>query len=84
MHWMCGVRSPVRGRLPQTIHATRLPIPHCHSDALFTFYWRSEFIRKKQVGFFDDKVGPIALAVIVASALLAIFVAAIRDLVAHA
>lgn len=27
--------------------------------ALFTFYWRSEFIRRKQVGFFDDKVrGP--------------------------
>lgn len=25
--------------------------------ALFTFYWRSEFIRRKQVGFFDDKVG---------------------------
>lgn len=24
--------------------------------ALFTFYWRSEFIRRKQVGFFDDKV----------------------------
>ncbi len=23
--------------------------------ALFTFYWRSEFIRRKQVGFFDDK-----------------------------
>ena len=33
--------------------------------ALFTFYWRSEFIRKKQVGFFDDKVGPVTVACVV-------------------
>lgn len=47
--------------------------------ALFTFYWRSEFIRKKQVGFFDDKVGPITVAVIVGLSLLAIFISALRD-----
>lgn len=33
--------------------------------ALFTYEWRSRFMRKKHVGFFDDKVGPITLAVIV-------------------
>jgi len=47
--------------------------------ALFTFYWRSEFIRKKQIGFFDDKVGPVAVALIVEVALVAIFFSALRD-----
>eukprot|EP00887_Chlorella_sp_A99_P006188 scaffold3.g6188.t1 len=48
--------------------------------ALFTFYFRSEFIRKKQVGFFDDKVGPITVAVVVALSLTAIFISALKDL----
>mmetsp|Transcript_2648 Transcript_2648/g.5384 ORF Transcript_2648/g.5384 Transcript_2648/m.5384 type:complete len:168 (-) Transcript_2648:136-639(-) len=48
--------------------------------ALFTFYWRSEFIRKKQIGFFDDKVGPVTLALIVEIALLCILFAALKDL----
>lgn len=47
--------------------------------ALFTFYWRSEFIRKKQIGFFDDKVGPVTVALIVECALVVILVAALRD-----
>jgi len=47
--------------------------------ALFTFYWRSEFIRKKQIGFFDDKVGPVAVALIVEIALVSIFFSALRD-----
>ena len=48
--------------------------------ALFTFYWRSEFIRRKQIGFFDDKVGPIVVALVVMASLSLITVAAIRDL----
>lgn len=47
--------------------------------ALFTFYWRSEFIRKKQIGFFDDKVGPVAVALIVEIALVSILISALRD-----
>lgn len=49
--------------------------------ALFTFYWRSEFIRRKQVGFFDDKVGPVTLAIVVMASLTLIMLAAIKDLV---
>ena len=48
--------------------------------ALFTFYWRSEFIRKKQIGFFDDKVGPVTVALIVETALVVILLAAMRDI----
>jgi uncharacterized membrane protein YidH (DUF202 family) len=47
--------------------------------ALFTFEWRSKFMNKKQVGFFDDKVGPITLASIVFITLLAITVMAFID-----
>lgn len=49
--------------------------------ALFIFYWRSEFIRKKQIGFFDDKVGPVAVALIVEVALLIIIASALKDVV---
>jgi len=48
--------------------------------ALFTFYWRSEYIRKKQIGFFDDKVGPVSVALVVEVALLVILFAALRDI----
>ena len=41
----------------ELITLTLLPISIAMiAYALFTFYWRSEFIRRKQVGFFDDKV----------------------------
>lgn len=48
--------------------------------ALFIFYWRSEFIRKKQIGFFDDKIGPVTLALIVEAALIMIIFSAVRDI----
>lgn len=48
--------------------------------AIFTFYWRSEFIRKKQVGFFDDKVGPLTVALLVMICLSVIYFAAMRDI----
>jgi len=49
--------------------------------ALFTFYWRSEFIRRKQVGFFDDKVGPLSVALLVMVSLIIIYLSALRDVV---
>lgn len=47
--------------------------------ALFTFEWRAKFMAKKQVGFFDDEVGPITLASIVLVTLVAITVMAFID-----
>ncbi|KDD73383.1 hypothetical protein H632_c2235p0 [Helicosporidium sp. ATCC 50920] len=48
--------------------------------ALFTFYFRSESIRRKTVGFFDDKLGPITIAIVILLSLMAIFIAAVRDI----
>lgn len=50
--------------------------------ALFTYEWRSRFMHKKQVGFFDDKVGPITLACIVMITLVAITIMAFIDVLA--
>jgi uncharacterized membrane protein YidH (DUF202 family) len=47
--------------------------------ALFTYTWRARFMQKKQVGFFDDHVGPIALACIVLLTLVAVTVMALID-----
>ncbi|KAH7618884.1 putative Vacuolar transporter chaperone 1 [Nannochloris sp. 'desiccata'] len=64
----------------QLMTLTMLPISICMiAYALFTFYWRSEFIRKKQIGFFDDKIGPVTVALVVEVALLIIMFSAIRD-----
>jgi nitrogen fixation-related uncharacterized protein len=77
--------APARGAISQgTVHLiTMLLLPvsiAMIAYAMFTFYWRSEFIRKKQVGFFDDKVGPITLAVVVEVCLLVIIAAAFKDI----
>jgi uncharacterized membrane protein YidH (DUF202 family) len=50
--------------------------------ALFSFYNRSENIRKKQVGFFDDQIGPVVVALVVEGALMFILFSALRDLFA--
>lgn len=47
--------------------------------ALFTFVWRSKFMRRKQIGFFDDKVGPITVAVLVLLTLVVVFTIAFVD-----
>lgn len=47
--------------------------------ALFTFYWRSQLMRKKQMGFFDDRVGPITLACVVLFTLLLMTYMALVD-----
>ena len=54
--------AQARGGISQStvelITLTMLPISIAMiAYALFTFYWRSEFMRRKQIGFFDDKVG---------------------------
>lgn len=76
--------SPHKGgisqRTVQLITVLTLPIAIIMiAYALFTFYWRSEFIRRKQVGFFDDKVGPVSVALIVELALFVILMAALKD-----
>jgi hypothetical protein len=47
--------------------------------ALFTFEYRSRFMHKKQMGMYDDKVGPTTIAVLVFLTLFTIFVLAIYD-----
>lgn len=47
--------------------------------ALFTYEWRSRFMHKKQIGFFDDKVGPITVSILVLLTLIVIFVVALID-----
>ena len=74
-----------RGGISQTtvqlMTLTTLPIAiFMIAYALFTFYWRSEFIRKKQIGFFDDKVGPVAVAIVVEIVLLLIMFSAVHDI----
>lgn len=47
--------------------------------ALFQYENRSRFMQRKQVGFFDDRVGPVALAGIVLITLLLITAIAFVD-----
>ena len=47
--------------------------------ALFQYENRSRFMQRKQVGFFDDRVGPVALAGIVLLTLVLISVIAFVD-----
>lgn len=42
--------------------------------ALFTFIWRAKLIARKQVGQFDDRVGPLALCGAVVGALTIILI----------
>mmetsp|Transcript_6679 Transcript_6679/g.19222 ORF Transcript_6679/g.19222 Transcript_6679/m.19222 type:complete len:157 (+) Transcript_6679:440-910(+) len=47
--------------------------------ALYIYYMRSVFLEKKQYGFFDDKLGPVVLCVLIMLALSTIMVVAIID-----
>ncbi|GAX86125.1 hypothetical protein CEUSTIGMA_g13538.t1 [Chlamydomonas eustigma] len=49
--------------------------------ALFTYEWRVWFLRKKQMGFFDDRVGPSTVAALVLITLLIIFSIAFVDFI---
>jgi hypothetical protein len=48
--------------------------------ALFTYEWRVYFLRKKQMGFWDDRVGPVTVAVAVFLTLFTILMIAGVDL----
>ena len=48
--------------------------------ALFTYEWRCYFLRKKQMGFWDDRVGPVTVAVMVFLTLITILTIAFVDL----
>mmetsp|Transcript_16369 Transcript_16369/g.34210 ORF Transcript_16369/g.34210 Transcript_16369/m.34210 type:complete len:100 (+) Transcript_16369:3-302(+) len=47
--------------------------------ALFTYEFRSKFLRKKQMGFFDDRFGPSIVAILVLLTLCVVFVMAVWD-----
>ena len=47
--------------------------------ALYTYEYRSRFMHKKQVGFFDDQFGPIAIAAIVLLTMITITIMGFID-----
>eukprot|EP00798_Chlamydomonas_sp_ICE-L_P028056 gene28056-31157_t len=47
--------------------------------ALFTYEWRSRSMKKKLVGFVEDKVGPVTVAVLVLITLIVIFFISLVD-----
>ena len=47
--------------------------------ALIVFVWRSKAIAKKQVGYIDDRFGPLALSWVVVAALSAILIVSMVD-----
>ncbi|KAK9826784.1 hypothetical protein WJX81_000272 [Elliptochloris bilobata] len=51
--------------------------------ALFCFYWRSVFLRKKQMGFYNDYVGPAVLCGLVMLVLSVIMVVAFIEVLAY-
>ena len=48
--------------------------------ALLVFHWRSQAIRNKTGLFYDDRRGPLALTVVVVSALTIILLVSLADL----
>lgn len=47
--------------------------------ALFTFYKRSRFMQHKQLGHYDDRLGPMVLASIIFVSLLTLLLKGLRD-----
>lgn len=50
--------------------------------ALFTYEFRSKFLRQKQLGFFDDRFGPGIVAALVLLTLIVVFAIAMWDFIA--
>lgn len=48
--------------------------------ALLVFYWRSQAIRNKTGLYYDDRRGPLALTIVVVTALTSIFLISLVDL----
>lgn len=49
--------------------------------ALYTFYWRLTMIRRREVQYYDDKMGPLVLAGVIITAMTCIFFISLADLV---
>lgn len=75
-------RAPTSVHLVEIISLILLPvaIAMC-AYALFTFMWRAKLIIRKQVGQFDDRVGPLGLCATVVVALTAIFIFSLVDFI---
>lgn len=75
-----NVEGLVSQKTVQTIVLSLLPIAIIMVlYASYIHYMRSRFLEKKQYGFFDDRLGPVVLCVMIMVALTVIMVVAIID-----
>lgn len=73
--------GPIGPKTAELIQLITLPLSIIIvAYGLFTFYFRSRFMEKKQAGFFDDRFGPVILGGMIMLALLSIFIIAMVDL----
>ncbi|KAL0033845.1 hypothetical protein WJX77_007403 [Trebouxia sp. C0004] len=72
--------GPVTKRTTQAIVLMLLPISiGIIAYALFTFYWRSRCMQRKQMGFFNDVIGPVVLCGLIILSLATIMMMSIMD-----
>lgn len=73
--------GPIGPKTAELIQLITLPLSIVIvAYGLFTFYFRSRFMEQKQVGFFDDRFGPVILGGLIGVCLLAVFIIALVDL----
>ena len=75
-----GAAGAHAARLVEVIALLLLPVAvlMC-AYALFVFVWRSRAISRKQIGYIDDRYGPLGLAAVVVTALTAILIVSLVD-----
>jgi len=72
--------GPVTKRTTQAIVLMLLPISiGMIAYALFTFFWRSRCMERKQMGFFNDVIGPVVLCGLIVLSLATIMMMSIMD-----
>lgn len=72
--------GPVTKRTTEAIVLMLLPISiGMVAYALFTFYWRSRCMERKQMGFFNDVIGPVVLCALIVLSLTTIMMMTIFD-----
>lgn len=72
--------GPVTRKTTQAIVLMLLPISiGMIAYALFTFYWRSRCMERKQMGFFNDVIGPVVLCALIVLSLSTIMMMSIID-----
>ncbi|KAL3137486.1 hypothetical protein ABBQ38_004775 [Trebouxia sp. C0009 RCD-2024] len=72
--------GPVTKRTTQAIVLMLLPISiGMIAYALFTFFWRSRCMERKQMGFFNDVIGPVVLCALIVLSLATIMMMSIVD-----